>query len=330
MGVLQRFERRLGGLVEGAFAKVFKGGVEPVELAGALTRECDEHRARGAKRTLVPNEFVIHLSDADFQRLAPYRDALCDELATLVREHAAAQRYTFVGPVAVALDCNPELSVGRYEISSSVAGDAAARGPQGPSERPDPGRGQARFPVRPAGSSPYTFGTSRPTGRCSVAPAPQATPELVDAPPTKPMNAASAPRELPRLIVRVGGNAAAGTPAAAGHELTIPLTRRSTVIGRGTDVDVQLPDTGISRRHGEVLLQPDGRHAYRDLGSTNGSKINGRKVHEAPLLDGDRIEVGRSVLVYRHPGAVGPMALPVRRPGVGAASCPARRPRPSP
>ena len=98
MGVLQRFERRLGGIVEGAFARVFKGGVEPVELAGALTRECDERRARGAKRTLVPNDFTIHLSEPDFERLAPYRQALSDELATLVREHAAAQRYTFVAP----------------------------------------------------------------------------------------------------------------------------------------------------------------------------------------------------------------------------------------
>ncbi|HEX4015861.1 MAG TPA: FhaA domain-containing protein, partial [Frankiaceae bacterium] len=61
MGVLQRFERRLGGIVEGAFARVFKGGVEPVELAGALTRECDERKARGARRTLVPNKFSIDL-----------------------------------------------------------------------------------------------------------------------------------------------------------------------------------------------------------------------------------------------------------------------------
>ena len=71
MGVLQRFERRLGGLVEGAFAKVFKGGVEPVELAGALTRECDDRKATSAKRTLVPNDFVIHLSDSDLPASGP-------------------------------------------------------------------------------------------------------------------------------------------------------------------------------------------------------------------------------------------------------------------
>ena len=48
VGVLSRFERRLGGLVEGAFAKVFKGGVEPVELAGALREETDSRRVISA------------------------------------------------------------------------------------------------------------------------------------------------------------------------------------------------------------------------------------------------------------------------------------------
>jgi hypothetical protein len=307
VGVLQRFERRLGGLVEGAFAKVFKGGVEPVELAGALTRECDERRARGARRTLVPNEFVIQLSDADYQRLAPYRQALGDELATLVREHAAAQRYTFVGPVVVSLNNKPELTVGRYEIESAVSGDAAARGAQGLSQRPtqlgvkpSPQFARPDPPAPPVAPAPLT----------PIAPKPAASnrgnaTNPADAPPTKPMNAAP---EVPRLIVSVGGNAVTGTPAAAGHELTIPLTRPSTVIGRGSDVDVQLPDTGTSRRHGELLLQPDGHHIYRDLGSTNGSRVNGRKVREAALHDGDRIEVGRSVLVYHHPGSVGPSA----------------------
>jgi pSer/pThr/pTyr-binding forkhead associated (FHA) protein len=285
VGVLSRFERRLGGLVEGAFARVFKGGVEPVELAEALTHECDERRARGAKRTLVPNEFVIHLSDTDFQRLAPYRQALGDELATLVREHATAQRYTFVAPVQVSLELDPELSVGRYEIESAVAGQAPARGSTGP---------HGRTQVRP---EPPAYQPPPPVQVPPIAPIPVRTPSEA----SRPTNPTHTGVELPRLIVSVNGSAQSGSPAAAGQELTVTLARPLTVIGRGSDVDVQLADTGVSRRHGEVILQPNGHHAYRDLGSTNGSKVNGRKVHEVPLVDGDRIEVGRSVLVYRHP-----------------------------
>ncbi len=285
MGVLQRFERRLGGLVEGAFAKVFKGGVEPVELAEALTRECDERRARGAKRTLVPNEFVIHLSDPDYQRLAPYRQALGDELATLVREHAAAQRYTFVAPVVVTLELDPELSVGRYDIHSNVSGEPRPRGAAGSAQQrlTEVGAGPPPFPQPPRTPQPQV-----PPGASAVG-------------PTNPSHNGPPEDRPARLIVTVGGSAATGSDAAAGRELEIVLSRPLSVVGRSSDVDVQLADTGVSRRHGEFLLQPNGQHVYRDLGSTNGSRVNGRKVHEVPLVDGDRIEVGRSVLVYRHP-----------------------------
>ncbi|KQC40114.1 DUF3662 and FHA domain-containing protein [Frankia sp. ACN1ag] len=121
MGVLQRFERRLGGLVEGAFAKVFKGGVEPVEIASALARETDDRRAVSSNRVLVPNEFAVELATGDFARLSPYDRALCDELAEMVREHAAEQRYTFVGPVSVRMSEAADLDVGVFRIRSSVA-----------------------------------------------------------------------------------------------------------------------------------------------------------------------------------------------------------------
>ncbi len=121
MGVLQRFERRLGGLVEGAFAKVFKGGVEPVEIASALDRETDDRRAVSSNRVLVPNEFAVELASGDFARLSPYDRALCDELAEMVSEHAAEQRYTFVGPVSVRMSEAADLDVGVFRIRSSVA-----------------------------------------------------------------------------------------------------------------------------------------------------------------------------------------------------------------
>ena len=55
MGVLQRFERRLEGAVGTAFARLFKGQVEPVEVAKALQREAEARRAIvGQDRVLVP------------------------------------------------------------------------------------------------------------------------------------------------------------------------------------------------------------------------------------------------------------------------------------
>jgi hypothetical protein len=249
--VLQRFERRLGGLVEGAFAKVFKGGVEPVELAGALARECDDRKAISATRSLVPNEFTISLSDQDYERLSPYGQALGEELATLVREHAAEQRYTFVGPVLVRLEHDSDLQLGIYRVDSSVGSAPGLSGP---------GAGQP------------------------------------------PQNRSQESNGRPRLVLTSGGSVRAGTPAASGAETEYTLDQELVVLGRGSEADLRLSDTGVSRRHGEIRQIGQAEHAYRDLGSTNGSKVNGNQATPANpirLRDGDRIELGKSTLVYR-------------------------------
>ena len=106
MGVLQRFERRLEGMVEGAFARAFKSEVEPVEIASAVQREMDDRAAIVAQgRTLVPNDFVVELSDTDHKRLEVYADNLGIELATLaiwqrsriIRFASAAQMLETIG-----------------------------------------------------------------------------------------------------------------------------------------------------------------------------------------------------------------------------------------
>ena len=77
LGVLQRFERRLEGMVEGAFARAFRSELQPVEVASAVQREMDDRAAIVAKgRTLVPNDFVVELSETDHERLDVYAESL--------------------------------------------------------------------------------------------------------------------------------------------------------------------------------------------------------------------------------------------------------------
>jgi hypothetical protein len=130
VGVVQRFERRLGGLVEGAFAKVFKGEVQPVEVAQALQRETDDRRTVvGDGKVLVPNDFVVELGPHDHTRLEPWTKALTKELAAMVREHAAEQGYSFVGPVTVSLEETPDVDTGVFRVRSGVtAGDVVDGG----------------------------------------------------------------------------------------------------------------------------------------------------------------------------------------------------------
>jgi hypothetical protein len=211
-------------MVNGAFARAFKSEVQPVEIASALQRECDDRAAivtRG--RTIVPNAFAVDLSPSDYERLAVYRDALSQELADVVREHAGEQGYTFVGPLAVTINRDDELDTGLFRV----------------------------------------------LGEAEAGEIPEDT-------------------HLPNAWLDVAGQ-------------QIRLTQDVSVIGRGTEADVQVTDPGVSRRHAMLRLRPT--PSIVDLGSTNGTVVDDQRAEQADLYDGAVITVGNTKIVFRASGA---------------------------
>ncbi|MBS1869977.1 MAG: FHA domain-containing protein [Actinobacteria bacterium] len=89
------------------------------------------------------------------------------------------------------------------------------------------------------------------------------------------------------LLVEEGGSVRA-----------VALTRQVTHLGRGFAATLQLEDAGVSRRHAIVVQRRGGVRVLDDR-SANGTWVNGRRVLEAELRDGDAIMLGRTVLVYR-------------------------------
>jgi hypothetical protein len=232
--VLQRFERKLEGLVEGGFARVFRSHVQPVEIAAALQREASDKRAVvGPDAVLVPNEYVVELGPADTERIGQYDAALRKELASMVEEHATEQGWSFVGRVNVRFELDEDLNPGLFHVRSRAVASHDGLAPR---------------------------------------------PVTADRAATRP-----------RLVLTTGDG-----------ERVVPLDARVTVLGRGTEADVRLSDTGVSRLHAEVRVEP-GSFVLADRGSTNGTKVNGRLVSTTPLSDGDVIELGTSRLVFHEP-----------------------------
>ena len=75
-----------------------------------------------------------------------------------------------------------------------------------------------------------------------------------------------------------------------------PLTQSVTNIGRGTDADIQVNDSGVSRIHCSIVLGSE--VLIRDNGSTNGTLVDGNRITEAVLHDGSIIKVGNTTLTY--------------------------------
>lgn len=216
MGLLDNFEKGLERAVNGAFAKTFRSGLQPVEITSALKREIDTKAAVVSRdRVLVPNDFTVRMAPEDHERMARLGPALTDELVDLVQKHAASQHFQFAGGITIALRPDEQLSVGMVQVDSKNV------------------KGQVAW-----------------------------------------------------------------TPVLDVDGKRYPIMKGRTVLGRGSEADITLDDTGASRRHAEVAW--DGSRArLRDLGSTNGTQLDGAPVTESILQPDQVITIGRSRIVFR-------------------------------
>jgi hypothetical protein len=130
VGLLDSFEKGLERAVNSAFAKTFRSGIQPVEIASALRSELDKKAAVVSRdRILAPNTFTVSLSAADDEKMKALGGALGEELDTLIQKHAKAQGYSFAGPVSITLQRDDQVATGTLRIESSTAqGRIAWRG----------------------------------------------------------------------------------------------------------------------------------------------------------------------------------------------------------
>jgi pSer/pThr/pTyr-binding forkhead associated (FHA) protein len=298
MSLAQRFERRLESMVGAAFARVFKGQVEPVEIGNALQREAmDKKAVMGNGQVLVPNRYRVTLGTSDYERLAPWEAQLTRSLAELVQEYLDDNSLASVGDIEVYLAHDQALHTGVFGVASRMEPQAPPR------RRPMDSMSMPVVAGRP-GEYLQPYGSPPQGAQQAAVPAPQAAPPAPQrqepprrddpqptqySPQAQPTYSQPPPRPAyrPRLSVD-------GTPRVA-H-----LNQGSNVIGRGTESDLQLLDQGVSRRHADVHVA-DGHATVYDLGSTNGTSVNGHTIRSQPLQHGDVIRVGHTRLVFQEP-----------------------------
>lgn len=120
MGFLDSVERSLERAVNGAFARTFRSGVQPVEIGAALKRELDIGAVVVDRdRVLTPNRFVVRVSPQDAERLLKLGDTLEAELRDIVRKHAARQSYQFLGEPDVEIRSDSSLTGGVLQVDAT-------------------------------------------------------------------------------------------------------------------------------------------------------------------------------------------------------------------
>jgi hypothetical protein len=296
VSLAQRFERRLEGLVGGAFARVFKGQVEPVEIGTALQREAaDKRNVMGNGRVMSPNRYRVTLSGSDHERLAPWESQLTNSLAELVQDYLDENHWETIGDVEVYLARDDQLHTGVFGVASRMESGAPPR------RRPYDSLSLPIVPGQPLGE--YGAGGNLPGPPMPPPPAPMPAPPFP--PQRQPEYAYGGPQPGPGPAPQqqYGPPPDPRRPAATAMLIVDQTNRRfdlrigSNVIGRGTDSDLQLLDQGVSRRHLDIQFDGNFATAY-DLGSTNGSTVNGHEISSQLLRHGDVIRVGHTRIVF--------------------------------
>jgi hypothetical protein len=257
MSVLRNLESKLAGLIEGTFNRAFRSDVRPVEIARKLAREMEEHKSTTLTRTFVPNEYRVFLSPRDRERFEGYEDALADELAGYLLEHARREGLTLPARPLIEFETDGRLGLGEFGIQTGILV---------PGEHGDEEDYEQEHEPEPPPAAGRTMVYSN-AGRIAE--------------PLEEQAQARAPTALllldgQRKIVGPGG----------------------VTLGRSRSCDVVLEDPNVSRQHAE-LRPRGGSWVLTDLGSTNGSRLNGHPVERSEVVrPGDEIELGATVLRF--------------------------------
>ena len=253
MGVAKKVEERLESLVEGFFTRVFRSGLQPVEVGRRIIREMGEGKTVSVNRIYVPNEFRIEMGTEDYERFSQMESGLQKEFSEIVIQSAKENRWNLMGMPEIFFEENEGMKRGQFKVESSLTSD--------------PGRSDKVSTREPNADDPsltraISFNTADKLGLSASG---------------------------PELIVLDGR----GEPSER-----ISITRDPIVIGRMSSSDVVLADSNVSRRHAELRKTTEG-WVLIDLGSTNGTLVNGKLAREHRLSDGDRLSFGTSELLFR-------------------------------
>jgi hypothetical protein len=262
MTSLADLERLLERVFERTSARVFRTRPQPVQLERRLERAMEHGRLSVDGQASVPDQYRVRLHPGDLQAVAAGdAEALARRLADRALAFARSHGYHLRDRPAVAIVADPSLPAGQVEVDAAF-GDRSADN-----------EGAPAGPVREAEAE------ARPTGGIRAVRGGDPAATMVFRRPVL-----ESPRAVLREILRDG------------RERTVEVDGQVMTIGRATDNGLVIDDGRVSRHHGRLQARR-GALVYTDLGSTNGTRVNGIRVDEIVLGAGDRIELGDTVLV---------------------------------
>ena len=315
MSILSDFEDRIGRALEGGFARVFRAPVQPAELARKLGKEMDRGKKLGVGKVYAPTLYSILLSRQDDTALGGFAETLAGELETYLVGYARERNYALATRPVV------RFLIGELLSPEELAAELGYT----------PDDDQYETPREPSYMRESERPAPIPEPEPIVAPIPEPEPIVAPITPTPSPggifdaeefeldfvpNAAPAIAGLEAGVIPTGSepiasettvlptSEAASEPIATvtvrGVDHDVVLRGARVVVGRLQACEICLADVNVSREHAAFEREGAG-WALRDLGSTNGTIVNGERITRQRLRDADLIAIGITELVYHEP-----------------------------
>ena len=303
-------------ILEGRMQQIFERGntMAPFpfkKLAKTAVREMKSCSAKLDGRQVAPTLYTILVSPSDDALIGPLYQQVTDELVDFLAHEAQNAGLALTANPPVRFSPVGDIKPGKMEVIAEIVSPDVLE--QVRAEESDYVRGRSKS------GAVMPQGRANQQRQAAAAPMPgMPDPMAAPLPPLQPLPGANqpagmaTPRQTAPEPAAMPGAApapmpvpAAGRPAPVACQLTDKASGKtwriacdSTVIGRDeAHADLVLGDSNVSRRHAELTRNATGWR-IADLGSTNGTRVNGMRVSEQDLANGDTITMGLVTLMF--------------------------------
>lgn len=332
MGFFSRFERRVEDGFEGINDKLFDAPISPVQIAKKAEKQMRREKMVGAGKEFAPTLYTVLVNPSDDERLFGYYPTLAGETETYLAAKAMEEGLAMDGSPLVRFIVDDELKSGKFDIIAEMVsapiveqlraeemeryGLAGAQIPQAQAPAAAP---QAGFAGADAAGAAGGNGAGAAAGIAAGAGVAAAANVAAGAVPSQYASTGidvmaedpNAQTEEPHTMVFNNTPAPTPAPQPAPHAYEPHLINLTTgraftlgparvLIGRAINCDIVLNDLNVSRTHAEISHDTETSWSVTDLGSTNGTLVNGRHVAHSPLNEGDRITVGTTTFLFTY------------------------------
>lgn len=293
MGFFSKFERRVEDGFDGMNDKLFDAPISPVQIAKKAEKQMRRNKLVGAGKELAPTLYTVLVNPEDDDRLFAYYPTLAGETETYLRAKASEAGMTMDGAPLVRFIVDEELRSGKFEvIAEMVSPPIIAQ-------------------LRDEEMERYGLAAPQAYSQPQVSSAPQYQQQNsfdeasgLDVMAEEPEQYASAVAEpLPNTVAfNRSAQQNSGVPSLVNLSTgrTFDLVSARILVGRAINCDIVLDDLNASRTHAELRREPSGAWGVVDLGSTNGTLVNGKHIVQSALNDGDRITVGTTTFLFTY------------------------------